>query len=216
MHSHAQNKSEPERTTAAAADDDSGSTPLGRLTTLKSGKMEEEYYEDEEDMSIKTEIRETPENFCEVNIEEEDGSAEGDYKEADQPQLPLPLSLAAQALPKLKLRNLKDIRGREKAEENGVLSDVDSATGITVSLDTWHGDCDFQVDRNNLAFSDKEKASDATYSPILDKLFCDVNKCFSVRFYIANAHYDVDDLTIRYYIFFLASQTISCKLFAGL
>ena len=63
-----------------------------------------------------------------------------------------------------------------------VLNDASSATGTNISVEEWPGEFDFRIDRQTLSLSEKEKASDATYSPMLDKLFCDINKCFSIRF----------------------------------
>ena len=56
------------------------------------------------------------------------------------------------------------------------MSSILSATGMSISTETWPGEHEFYIDRPSMAAMDKEKASDSHYSEILDKLFCDVNK----------------------------------------
>ena len=102
---------------------------------------------------------------------------------------------------RLKLRNLTDITEEEDDEDDDddSLSDC-KATGINISIEEWPGECQFKMDRKSLALPmEKEKASDATYSTLLDKLFCDINKCFSIRFYLGNPGgvYANDSLWIR-------------------
>ncbi len=74
-----------------------------------------------------------------------------------------------------------------------------TATGLNVPVEDWPGECQFRIDRKSLCLaSEKEKASDATYSTLLDKLYCDMNKCFSIRFYLLNPKVPYEELSIRY------------------
>ena len=73
------------------------------------------------------------------------------------------------------------------------------ATGTNISIEDWPGECEFKIDHKTLCLATeiKEKASDATYSSILDKLYCDMNKCFSIRFVLGNSIYPYENLSIR-------------------
>ena len=100
---------------------------------------------------------------------------------------------------------LQDLSCRTGGE---ALNDASSATGINISVEEWPGECDFRIDRQTLSLSEKEKASDATYSPMLDKLFCDINKCFSIRFTlgssIQNPRPSYESMTIRAMVVYTA------------
>lgn len=120
------------------------------------------------------------ESLCEVNIEE--GSS--NHSEAS----------SSGTGGGLKLRSLKDMSNDSGQD---VLADVSSSTGINISLENWPGDCDFRMDKQTQSISEKEKASDATYSEMLDKLFCDINKCFSIRFFVGTQVYPLEELIIR-------------------
>ena len=73
------------------------------------------------------------------------------------------------------------------------------ATGTNISIEDWPGECEFKIDHKTLSLPTeiKEKSSDATYSSILDKLYCDMNKCFSIRFVLGNSIYPYENLSIR-------------------
>ena len=104
----------------------------------------------------------------------------------------------------LKLRNLNDISSRSNSVASNetspnLISSSSAATGINISIEDWPGECEFKIDHKNLCLASeiKEKASDAQYSSLLDKLYCDMNKCFSIRFILGNAIYPFESLTIR-------------------
>ena len=99
----------------------------------------------------------------------------------------------------LKLRNLKDITSRSNSLGSTDPNLVSVATGINISMENWPGECEFKIDYKTLCMQTeiKEKASDATYSTLLDKLYCDMNKCFSIRFVLGNPTYSYDSLSVR-------------------
>ena len=133
------------------------------------------------------------EDILEVNIIEGE-QAENGYYAADDPSN----DTTNQGL---KLRNLKDITSRSNSvASNDPNTDLVSvATGINISMEAWPGECEFKIDDKTLCMQSeiKEKASDATYSTLLDKLYCDMNKCFSIRFVLGNPTYSYDSLSIR-------------------
>ena len=101
----------------------------------------------------------------------------------------------------LKLRNLNDISTTSRSNSVGSTDPnlVSVSTGINVSMEDWPGDCEFKIDTKTLCMQTeiKEKASDATYSTLLSKLYCDMNKCFSIRFVLGNPTYSYDSLSVR-------------------
>lgn len=125
-------------------------------------------------------------DILEVNIVEDDDEEDHDYYAIQRE--------TSKEQNSLKLRSLKDIA----SPNNGIELQGDVATGVNVSIEDWAGECDFKIDRKQLFItSDKEKASDATYSQVLDKLYCDMNKCFSIRFMLGNPIHVYDSLLIR-------------------
>ncbi len=93
------------------------------------------------------------------------------------------------------------------------MSSISSATGALVTTETWPGSYGFQIDRPAMAAMDKEKASDAHYSNLLDKLFCDVNKWFSVRFVIhsppTGSPIPIEELNIRAMVVFTSTDDLT-------
>ena len=99
----------------------------------------------------------------------------------------------------LQLRNIVEISLKKSL--SGIKNAFEISTDVNVAIEDWPGEFEFNLDRQSLSMtSEKEKANDATYSNILDKLYTDMNKCFWIRFSLGNAPEGLDysDVLLRY------------------